>query len=124
MQKKIAGLDIREFAALLVRLSIQNTSCSKVAAELDKSLSLIHKWMENDEAQVPNLKQWLELVTFTRDFEGVKRLAEACGFVVVRRNGSVPQVLRDLAEDLERQEAAEGQPRPPIQYRFPGEREA
>jgi hypothetical protein len=124
MREKIAGMEIREFAALLVRLSMQNISPKKVAGHLRKSDSLVHKWAEGDEPQVPNLEQFLEVLTFTRDFEGVKRLAEACGFVVVRRNGSVPQVLRDLAEDLERQEAGGGKPRPATQYTFPVEREA
>jgi hypothetical protein len=33
----------------------------------------------------------------------VKRLAEDFGFVCVRRNGSMAQVLRELAEELEGQ---------------------
>jgi len=103
---------------------MQSVSPKKVARHLRKSDSLVHKWAEGDEPQVPNLEQFLETVLFTRDFEGVKRLAEACGFVVVRRKGSPAQVLRELAEDLERQEAGGSKPRSPTQYRFPGEREA
>jgi len=95
------GMEIREMAALLVRLSIQSVSAKQVAAILRRSDSLVHKWTEGDEAQVPNLEQWLETVAFTKDFEGVKRLAEACGFVCVRKNGSPAQVLRDLAEEME-----------------------
>ena len=107
----------------MVRLSMTSQSPGRVARALRRSSSLVNKWTEGDEAQVPNLEQFLETILFTRDFEGVKRLAEACGFVVVQRNGSPAQVLRDLAEDMERREAG-GHPRPATQYTFPGEREA
>jgi hypothetical protein len=116
-------MEIKEFAALMVRLSMTSQSPGQVARALRRSSSLVNKWTEGDEAQVPNLEQFLETIAFTRDFEGVKRVAEACGFVCVRRNGSLAQVLRELAEDLEHQEAGGGQPRPAAQYRFPRERE-
>lgn len=74
-----------ESAALLVRLSMQTVSCKQVARHLDKSDSLVHKWGEAEEIQAPNLEQWLKVLAFSRDFEGVRRLAEACGFVCVRR---------------------------------------
>jgi hypothetical protein len=122
--KNFLGMEIKEFAALMVRLSMTSQSPGQVARALRRSSSLVNKWTEGDEAQVPNLEQFLETIAFTRDFEGVKRLAEACGFVVVRRNGSPAQVLRDLAEDLERQGAGGSQARPAAQYRFPGEKEA
>jgi len=93
--------DPQAAAALVVRLSKLSLSCKKVAVELDKTESLVHKWGEDDAPQSPNLVQFIKVLKRTRDFDGVRRLAEACGFVCVRRNGSAAEVLRDVAGALE-----------------------
>jgi hypothetical protein len=103
-------------AALLVRLSIQSTSVKQVARRLDKSDSLIHKWTEDEEAQAPNLEQWLKTLAITRDFDGVRRLAKACGFVCVRRGATLSQALRELAEELE---SAPEERSPVLKVKFP-----
>ncbi len=116
MEKKIGGLEIGDYAALLVRLSMVSTSPKKLAAQLRKSDSLVRKWMEGDEPQTPNLEQWLEAVLFSRDLEGVRRLAQDLGFVCVRQGATLAATLRELAEELEA--GATGNLRP-AQMRFP-----
>ena len=115
------GMEVKEFAALIVRLSMTSHSPGQVARALRRSSSLINKWAEGDEAQVPNLEQFLETILFTRDFEGVKRLAQACGFICVRREGTRAELLRELAEQLDRadRQAAKPTAAGETQIRFP-----
>lgn len=97
--KKIGGMELRDYGALLFRQSMASWRPQKLADELHVSLSLVHKIQEGERAA--SLVQWLETICATRDLEGVKRLVRDLGGVVVWRRESLAQALRDLAEELE-----------------------
>src|SRR4030042_2508907 len=106
MAKNFAGMPLREYGALLFRRSMVSMRPKKLAEELDVSEPYCHKMMEGE--RPPNLLQWLETLSITRDLNGVKQLVRDLGGVVVWKNGALAQVLRALAEDLGRQEAGGG----------------
>lgn len=100
MREKIGGMPLREYGALLFRKSMISWRPKRLAEELEVSESYVHKFMEGE--RDPKLRQWLKTIQVTGDLEGVKRLAQDLGFVLVRKNGDLGQTLRDLAEEAER----------------------
>lgn len=102
MTKKIGGVGLREYGALLFRLSMSSWRPQKLADELNLSLSSVHKMQEGE--RIPNLMQFLETIACTGDLEGVVRLVRDLGGVIAWRRGTLAEALRDLATELERQE--------------------
>jgi len=89
-----------EAAAQLVAETLAGVATANVAAHLGKTDSLLHKWREPTAPQFPNLIQFIQIIRYTGNVDGVRLLAEACGFVCLAREGTAPELLRGLAEAL------------------------
>ncbi|RJR47026.1 MAG: hypothetical protein C4567_01560 [Deltaproteobacteria bacterium] len=118
MPKNFGGMPLREYVALVYRLSKVSLRARRLAEGLEVSESYIHKLEEGE--RIPNLQQWLETIQITGDLDGVKRLVRDLGGVVVWKNGSLAGALRELAEELELEERQAKSLPPPAQVRFPG----
>jgi hypothetical protein len=102
MSEKIFWDDPHTSAANLVRDTLMGQRVEKVAEILGKSADLLYKAANPGMPQQLNLEQWLRALKFTQNFEPVRQLGEACGFLMIRKSGNLVEMLKALIELLER----------------------
>lgn len=92
--------DLDESTAEMVRLTLFGENVERVAQSMEKSADLFYKAANAGAPQQLNLKQFCKIIQKTGNYAAVKLLAEACGFVVVRKNGDIASVLREMADNF------------------------
>ena len=102
MLKKKFWEDLDLTSANLVRDTLLGQRIDKAAQQIEKSPDLLYKASNPNFPQQLNLKQWLAILRYTANFLPVRDLAEACGFIVIPKNGNMVELLKALIYALER----------------------
>lgn len=94
--------DLDTASAHLVRDTLLGENVEEVAKEIDRSPDLLYKASHPHLPQQLNLKQWLRALKFTGNYQAVRQLGEACGFIMVSKGGDTLALLKSLIYALER----------------------
>jgi hypothetical protein len=79
----------RDVARLAARLREEGVSCSD---------SLLYKWANPNDVQIPNLEQFFLLIKHTENCEPFKEVGQACGYIAVPE-GDLGEALEHLLRE-------------------------
>ncbi len=102
MAEKKFWEDLDAASAHLVRDTLLGENIEEVGRRIDRSPDLLYKASHPHLPQQLNLKQWLGALKYTGNYQAVRQLGEACGFLMLPWDGDTMRLLKNLIYALER----------------------